>query len=140
MLIRFWFGAIHIGRASRIGDLGDYDANITFCWGRRGYDVPPDELQWRLIWRFAWNWLPDVLYRIEPQVPNKAEIAFGQMVAAISPQAAFLPPKAVTEKTRWTERVKVIGFGEWRHAVTINRSTRRSKVYVYLTGAKERAN
>ena len=60
MLIRFWFGAIHIGRPSHIGDVGAYDVSITWCWGRRGYDTPPGELPWRLVARLAWNWLPDV--------------------------------------------------------------------------------
>lgn len=142
MLIRFRFGQLHVGRPSHIGVSGNFDAGITLCLGRRGYDVPPGELPWRFVARFAWNWLPDVIYRIEPRTTER-EIAHHNLSAALSgkePSSTLVEDARNNEKTRLTERVKVHGFGEWRHDLTIYRSTRRSKVYVYLTGAKERAN
>jgi len=142
MLIRFWFGALHIGRASHIGTDGAFDASITFMWGWRGL-VPPNEPLWRFIWRCAWNWLPDVVYRIEPR-PSPSEIAFHNLVSTISNSAdrplSLSSDKAICSEDAPTERIKVIGFGDWRHAVTVIRSNRRSKMYVYLTGAKERRN
>lgn len=138
MLIRFWFGAIHIGRPSRIGDIGDYDASITWCWKHRRYDVPPGELQYRLVARLAWNWFPDVAYHMEPRALTMREIAINRMVATISGKE---PDSLDSEYARLAERApRVIGFGDWRHSWTVYRPTRRSKVYVYLTGAKERAN
>lgn len=143
MLIRFWFGQVHFGRPSHIGVIGDYDAGVTFCLGRRGYDVPPGELPWRFVCRVVWNWFPNVVYRIEPRSLTRSEIAVNRMVAALSgkePYSLSSEYARNNEEARWTERVKVIGFGDWRHALTIYRSTRRSKVFVYLTGSKERAN
>ena len=138
MLIRFWFGAIHIGRPSGLGDIGDYDASITWCWGRRRYETPPGELQWRLVARFAWNWWPDVIYQMEPRALTSREVAVNRMIATISGKEPGLLDSEYAHETEHAPRI--IGFGDWRHAGTVYRSNRRSQVYVYLTGAKERGN
>lgn len=232
MLIRFWFGAIHIGRPSRIGTEGDYDASISFGWGRHRFEMCPGELAWRRVWRFAWNWFPDVIYQVEQCALTARETAINRMVASISgrkverygtengaeasapssPDEKLASEKEIRDHNRrkrkdaagtefslcglrlsrswlpegmarrsqpsnwegsWNslpsmqcgswerqgeqgqvaasgrlpgslqiekQEIRVIGFGDWRYSFDVYRSTRRSKVYVYLTGAKERGN
>lgn len=135
MLIRFWFGAIHIGRPSHIGSEGDYDASITWCWGRRGYDVPPGELKWRYIRRFSWDWLPVAIFNTESTLLDPANRAYAKLIASISGGG---PQKSEIISSHWTGREKFVGWSHWRSSLTVLRSTRRSKMYVYLAGQKER--
>jgi hypothetical protein len=119
MLIHFGFGLIHIGRPSGIGN-HRYHAAITLCLGYRG-EVPPGELPWRRIWRVRWDWLPRAKHKII--VGTYAHV-----------------PTAI-DSSRWTGREKkFVGLKPWQSDFWSHRSTRRSKMYVYLTGQKERQN
>lgn len=142
MLIRFWFGQLHVGRTSGIAGYS-FDASVTLCMGWRG-DVPPEAPSWKRVWRFAWNWLPDRKHKsLRPTVllaPTE-----GQMLqAAISgkePSLAEVVDLRGVDSTLWTGRDrKFTGFGEWHRKLVSHRATRRSLMHVYLTGAKERAS
>ena len=111
MVIRFGrFGFLFIGSTMNFLTGQRFDAGITLAWGKR--DAPLYELQYRLVWSLTWNWLPDRIYR-----------------SLDAPQSS-----------RWTGRDrKFIGFGPWQRKLTVIRSTWRSKMFVYITGGKERA-
>jgi len=149
MLIRFWFGLIHIGRPAGIGP-SKYDASVTLALGRRD-DVPSTELRWRYISRWSWNWLPDRIYApigAVAQQPTTHE----RLTAAISGKSGvsatlfsenLLPAEyaLAIDSSRWTGRdKKLIGFGAWRRERVVHCATWRSLMHVYLTGSKERKN
>lgn len=145
MLIRFGFGQLYIGRPTGIGCYR-YSAGITLCVGFRG-DVPLGELRWRRTYCFNWNWLPDRLWREDRDFhwpdPLLASYPQHRLVSVISgkPALSANAENALLNMSRSTGRGrKFVGFGRWRSEATAYRSTRRSKMYVYLTGAKERRN
>lgn len=117
MVLKFWLGMLHVGKPSGIGEAGHYDCAITLCWGRRRR-APCDELQWRRIWRFAFDWGRTRPPAAKIPDPLVSQIS-GKLAASLHSEDA--PPI-------------------WRHQFTTIRSTWRSKVYVYLTGQKERQN
>ena len=152
MRVPFWFGYIHIGRPTGIGAYR-YDVSATLNLGWRG-DVPHGEYDWHRIWRISWNWMPDRVYQhigiVEPYISPADEDA-KRLRQIISPRVLtaeksspnLLPRKYCNaiDSSRWTGRErKLVGFGAWRHEFWSYKSTRRSKMYVYLTGSKERAS
>ena len=151
MLIKFGFGQLHIGRPTGI-DCAENDAALTLCLGWRG-DVPPSEPQWRYVARAAWDWLPVRNYRAIGAVVQHLslqETAHRNTVASISGRrpnslnSEYLLPAeyaGAIDSSRWTGRDrKFVGFGAWRRNLCVYRSTWRAKMFVYLTGAKERNN
>lgn len=114
MLIRFGFGMLYIGKPSSFAAY-NRDMSIALYIGWRG-EVPKGELEWHHIWRADWNWLPKRVYK---------KINVG--------------PSNVIDSSRWTGRDRrLVGIGSWRSEIWSHRSTHRSKMYVYLTGSKER--
>ena len=149
MRIPFWFGLIHVGRPTGIGAYR-YDISATLNLWPRG-DVPHGEYAWQRIWRVSWNWLPDRIYQHVSVVENPDKLAIDvvrRLRAAISGEdIAELRSKYQLackywnsfDSSRWTGRErKLVGFGIWQHEFWSYQSTRRSKMYVYLTGSKER--
>lgn len=123
MVIRFGrFCLLYIGKTTDFFSGQKYDAGITLCRGKR--DAPDWELQWRIIWSLSWNWLPDRIYR-QVNIPEP------HLLGRIG---------RFQDSARWTGRDrKFIGFARWRRKLTVIRSTWRSKMFVYLTGSKERS-
>lgn len=142
MLIRFWFGQLHIGRPSGIASY-PYQASVTLCWGSRG-DVPPEAPSWRHVWHIAWDWLPIRKYRsLRPTIkipPTEGEL----LNAAITGHEAKwheIEDQRGIDSVSWTGRdKKFIGFDGWPRDYLHHRATRRSLMHVYLNGAKERRN
>lgn len=140
MVFKFLFGQLHVGRPS--GILDRYDCAVTLCLRRRR-NAAAGALQWRRIWRFAFDWLPIRKYRCLAPImtthvpPTAAEFIAGKFAGH---EIDVIDTRG-TDSSRWTGRDHAFaGFAGWRHSFTSIRSTWRSKVYVYLTGQKERAN
>ena len=150
MRIPFWFGLIHIGRPTGVGSYR-YDVAATLFLGWRG-EVPKGEYQWHRIWRVSWNWLPDRIYQqigaVEPYISaadadakRLRQIISSRGLTIESSLSNLLPRKYFNafDSSRWTGRERrLVGIGSWHREFWIHRSTRRSKMYVYLTGSKER--
>ena len=146
MRIPFWFGLIHIGRPTGIGAYR-YDVSATLYLWPRG-DVPHGEYAWHRIWRISWNWLPDRVYKqigavaILPAWNDRLKATISGKSAA--PQDGSLLPAEYAgafDSSRWTGRERrLVGFGIWQREYWHHRSHQRSKMYVYLTGSKERSN
>jgi hypothetical protein len=113
MRVPFYCGAIIFGGPSLANQR---DASVTFCLGRRR-DNPPDELSWNRIWRWAWDWFPDIALRAS----DLAVTADGSLVCGW-----------------WSGRLEP-AF-RWHWSYEFYHTTWRSKMHVYLTGSKERAN
>jgi hypothetical protein len=118
MLIRFGLGILYLGRPGSVMT-APLDASVSLAlWPR---DAPPGEPTYHFIATAAWNWLPSRIYRAH----GMADVTLSGAINSAS----------------WTGRyVTFERFGQWRKTFSLQRSTARSIMHVYLNGAKARSN